>query len=491
MGVLQKLNSTSLGPTGARSPLVWLPKEVDVMRFTVSKRLTVLGSISVASTMFVGLFGIYNIKDADKVGHYGIGVRSSVEADMMHDAIRSDVLAGLLAKTPEEKQLATSDLEEHAARLREEFDIIKTKLSNELDVLAAVDAAGKEIELYVQTGMAAITSGTSQDLEAFNAQFKALEVQMSGVSDTTTKALKEAEGSIQEANVQARKMAGILTVMSTIAILIVVTLITRSITRPLALVGSRLSSTSLRLSSANTQMATGADATIKEASNSSVVAKGVTVGMERVSGAAAELSSSIAEISSGASEATSVADQAVAVANETNRSVAKLGESSVEIGQVIDVITSIAEQTNLLALNATIEAARAGEAGKGFAVVANEVKELAKQTAVATNEISQRIQAIQTDSQGAVDAIGQISDIIGRIAEVQGRIVIAVDQQTSTTNEINSTVGNAASGTADIISSINQVTTVAGSTRAALDETRAAADELVEASRDLQDLVGV
>ena len=62
------------------------------------------------------------------------------------------------------------------------------------------------------------------------------------------------------------------------------------------------------------------------------------------------------------------------------------------------VISSVAQQPNLRALNATIEAARAGDAGKGFAVVAYEVKERAKQTAHATDEISQRIDAIQSDT---------------------------------------------------------------------------------------------
>ena len=68
------------------------------------------------------------------------------------------------------------------------------------------------------------------------------------------------------------------------------------------------------------------------------------------------------------------------VADSTNATVGKLGESSAEIGKVIKVTTSIAQQTNLLALNATIETARA------------------------TEDISGKIEAIQADTQGAVEA---------------------------------------------------------------------------------------
>ena len=63
----------------------------------------------------------------------------------------------------------------------------------------------------------------------------------------------------------------------------------------------------------------------------------------------------------------------------------------------------------------------AGEAGKGFAVVANEVKELAQETSKATEDIGQRIQAIQTDTEAAVTAINEISTIIAQINDTQAK----------------------------------------------------------------------
>jgi methyl-accepting chemotaxis protein len=250
-----------------------------------------------------------------------------------------------------------------------------------------------------------------------------------------------------------------------------------------------LAGASEELSSVSQTMQGNAEETSAQANVVSSASEQVRTNVDTVATGAEEMSASIREISISANEAARVAQNAVQVAATTNEQVAKLGESSAEIGQVIKVITSIAQQTNLLALNATIEAARAGEAGKGFAVVANEVKELAKETAKATEDISQKIDAIQKDSQGAVEAIGEISVIIGQINDIQNTIASAVEEQTATTNEIGRSVNEAAKGTAEIAENIAGVATAAESTTRGATDTQTSAAELARLANDLQALV--
>ncbi len=235
-------------------------------------------------------------------------------------------------------------------------------------------------------------------------------------------------------------------------------------------------------------------ATIQEtATQASLVATAtdqVTKNVEAVAAGAEEMNVSIKEIAQNSSEAARVAGEAVKVAETTNETVSKLGQSSAEIGQVIKVINSIAEQTNLLALNATIEAARAGEAGKGFAVVANEVKELAKETSKATEEISNKIQAIQTDTQGAVEAIGDITMVINQISDISTTIAGAVEEQTATTSEIGRTIAEAAQGTIEISQNITGVSQAAQNTTGDANNTLQAAQEVARMAADQNTLIG-
>jgi methyl-accepting chemotaxis protein len=250
-----------------------------------------------------------------------------------------------------------------------------------------------------------------------------------------------------------------------------------------------LASSSEELSAVSHQMSANAEETATQSNVVSAAAEEVTKNLQTVSTATEEMSSSIKEIAKNANEAARISTSAVKTAETTNATVAKLGESSAEIGQVIKVITSIAQQTNLLALNATIEAARAGEAGKGFAVVANEVKELAKETAKATEDISRKIEAIQGDTKGAVEAIAQISTIINQINDISNTIASAVEEQTATTNEIARNVQEGAKGGAQVAENIGSVAQAAKSTTQGANDTQTAAGELARMAAELQKVV--
>ena len=175
-------------------------------------------------------------------------------------------------------------------------------------------------------------------------------------------------------------------------------------------------------------------------------------------------------------DAGKLADQASEAAREASANMDRLRESSAAIGNVVNLIAQIARQTTLLALNSTIEAARAGEAGRGFAVVATEVKALAVQTQNATEEITKKIEALQRDAAGSVDAVHRISQAIALIRPVFDNVNGAVAEQSQTTGEMSD---NAASASHFIVSVGDSAAEIDVATR----EAAAHGDSVAQAGR--------
>lgn len=206
------------------------------------------------------------------------------------------------------------------------------------------------------------------------------------------------------------------------------------------------------------------------ASTASSVMADQTERSAQVSAAVEQLSASVDEVDGRANEAASLSDQAGSAAREGQQivtqtveeirklagvvessasAVNELGSRGAQIGQVIEVINEIADQTNLLALNAAIEAARAGEHGRGFAVVADEVRKLAERTTSATEEVSQSISAIRSDTEDAVSRMAEGTERVAvavERAEASGETLLSIVERS---NEARSVVGSIASTTAE------------------------------------------
>jgi len=240
----------------------------------------------------------------------------------------------------------------------------------------------------------------------------------------------------------------------------------------------QLASASEELSAVASQMTRNAAMTAEKSTTAAANSEEVSTGVQTVATNTEEMVASIKEISKSSSEAAGISKDAMKKAAETNITITQLGDASLEIGNVIKVISSIAQQTNLLALNATIEAARAGDAGKGFAVVANEVKELAKQTAKATEDITNKIGAIQESSKGAVGAIGVIAKVIEQINGISMTIAAAVEEQTATTNEVSRVMQESTSA-------VDGITQIVRSVSVAAKESETGANQTLEAAKGL------
>ena len=136
---------------------------------------------------------------------------------------------------------------------------------------------------------------------------------------------------------------------------------------------------------------------------------------------------------------------------DTSAKIADLSAASAEIGSIVGTIDAIANQTNLLALNA-----RAGEFGRGFAVVAAEVKNLSQQTTKATEDIKGRIERLQAEMGGIVEAMAGGAK--------------AVEIGMTEMNDLAQTIDQAGSRTAVVSTKMDEISGILAEQSAATDE---------------------
>lgn len=208
-----------------------------------------------------------------------------------------------------------------------------------------------------------------------------------------------------------------------------------------------------------------------------------------VAAATAELAASGHRISRHTGDVIGVVQSAVQVVRSAQRTIDELDVSSVEIRQIVGGVSQIARQTNLLALNAEIEAARAGGVAKGLVVVAGRVRDLARQTAAFAEDISSRVESIQSRSAMAIDAINEVATIMTRVQDISIEISHALEEQVGTTGDISRMVAEAAAENEEVDRGINGVATVTANAARSAEALRESAQELAGAAARLRSLI--
>lgn len=271
----------------------------------------------------------------------------------------------------------------------------------------------------------------------------------------------------------------------------------------LSVASTQITTATMHMSSEATSAAATTKLMTSTINTISTSAEEMKTSTQSVASAIEEMSASLNEVASSCNKELTIAADARKHSLDSRKIMDELGVAAQSIGRILELINNIADQTNLLALNATIEAASAGDAGKGFAVVANEVKELARQTAAATQEISNQISVIQSNTDTARNSIKAVAEVIDEVNSISTSIAMAVEQQNTTigeiarnvagvntrTGEVSGNVSESAEKLSEVAVTISEVSTEAQNTAEGITHIKDNARDLAGISNDLKKLL--
>jgi methyl-accepting chemotaxis protein len=512
-----------------------LSNKLSIRMRLLASNLTAIGFVALVGG--IGYYAVDRLDGAmDAVTGNGAAMQAQMSADQMHDALRADVLAALLAgagadANAAEREAAKRDSAEHIT----EFRKLMTGLDGQIrdaKLRAAVDKVRPDVDAYLASAEKTVALALSdvaaarEAHPAFMERFRKLEKSMGELSELIETGSTATRDAGDATVVQAQRGIGIAAVLAALTLLGAGALLSRSISRPLneaiGLAGRiaegrldadidcheadrtetgqlkralRSMRDSLRRIVGEVRGGTDSIATAAgqiAAGNSDLSSR-----TESQAGALEETASSIEELTSTvrqnadnarqadqlARSASDVATRGGDVVGQVVQTMSAIDTASRRIVDIIGVIEGIAFQTNILALNAAVEAARAGEQGRGFAVVASEVRNLAQRANSAAREIKQLID-------DSVHQVGLGSRLVGEAGSTMRDVVESVRRVSDVIGEISAASREQEEGIGQVNRAIVEIDSATQQNAALVEEASAAASAMQQQAEQLRRLVG-
>ena len=454
-----------------------------VMSWNVSTKVSAL---TLCALLIIGIIGFWADRQLNRVSEEAAAasrasevLRNHLEADMMHDALRGDVLSALRAaehKDPASLTNATVDLGEHAARFNAVLAKSRT-LALTPEITAALQSAEKPLADYIASARSIVDvshqgyPAAEKLFPAFLTTFSELESRMEILSDVIEKFGREvtARGQQVRASFRQHLLYG---VAGCILVLILGTsLVVRSIPRPFAAVASHLADAATTTVASADHITSAAQSAAEDANHQAASVEETSASLEEMASRTRANAESAAQARASAAQTRASAEAGAADMMELSKAMEGIKSASDNISRILKTIDEIAFQTNILALNAAVEAARAGEAGQGFAVVAEEVRTLARRSAQAARETADRISDSIEASRRGVELNTKVGLALGQIVDhSRGLDTLIQGIATATTEQ--------SEGLRQLTTAVNQIDQITQRNAANSEENAASAAEL-------------
>jgi methyl-accepting chemotaxis protein len=464
------------------------------MNFSVNQKV---GFLVFLSTLIVILFTAFiyinfneDIKRQESLAVMNRANLNHFQADMMHDALRGDVLSAIIAgiqNNAQARREVEDDLQEHIENFRQAIDD-NTRLPLEEHTKNNLSKVNGPLDEYIKCATKFVSLGLNDPTTAqlqindFMVRFRDLEKSMAEVStairDRAEIVKNEATASQTSFwNFLAGGLIGSIVVINVVGIFVA-----RSIPRAFLVLINKLAEESHKIDSAATIVASSSQSLATSTSEQAASLEQTSASLEEISSMTKNNANHSQSAKGLAGDMRHYADTGASDMESMATAMDAIKASSDNIAKIIKTIDEIAFQTNILALNAAVEAARAGDAGMGFAVVADEVRNLALRSASAARETAEKIEDSINKSLAGVQ-------INKRVSSSLNEIVIKARQVDDFISQIALASNEQSIGIDQLNAAIAQMDTMTQSNSAGAEESADVSADLKSQSTTLKNLV--
>jgi methyl-accepting chemotaxis protein len=473
---------------------------------TLRQKLFLLAGINVLLTVAVGFIGFWGILRLDPsnspVTSQMTAVRASMQVDMMHDALRADVLRALLISTTGNALVGsesdvTGDLGDHNEIMKaaiEQNKNLPLSAARQADLAAIAEPVAS-----YQKSAKSIVSAAFRDpkaaidsLPAFMQLFSELE----GSLERTSSGIEgESKETFMQEVASARWMRSAILGVICFAALIglgVSSMVVKSVLAPMKKALDDLAGTARELNQqADTLTESASDLNAASNEQSAAVQESVAAISEILSMVSQTTNFSEQSISSS-SQMTERTQEGSRIINRLSGSIGSIQQANAQLMEMANIIQEISNKTGvindivfktqLLSFNASIEAARAGQHGRGFAVVAEEVGNLAEMSGSSAREI----QSLLEDSKKQVSLI--VDSVQKRVAEgeqVTSEAVAIFNRISAETGNLNGFINRIGEATKEQETGIHQISTAMSQVGTSAQKNLSSATQTSHASKRL------